>query len=256
VFNGVYTPGVNPVDQLCTYARLPADLAGKRVLDVGAWNGCFSFECERRGAAEVVACSLENPDQSGFNRLKALLGSRVSYVQGSVYDLAPERMGVFDVVLFFGVLYHLRYPLLAVDRLRTVCGGSVYVETHVVSNRLMLRPPLALLGRLANIALLFRSTPIWRQYREYELHRGDRSNWFGPNAQAVMESFQSAGFDIVQVASWSDRAAFRADAVPVPERLLAGSYEGRNAANARLAGIPVHRAQLYSDGGPKRRGRG
>ena len=76
----------------CERVQLPADLTGKRVLDIGAWNGGYSFECERRGAAEVVAYSLENPDVTGFNRLKALLGSRVRYVQGSVYTLSPERV--------------------------------------------------------------------------------------------------------------------------------------------------------------------
>ncbi|RME70243.1 MAG: hypothetical protein D6781_06735 [Verrucomicrobia bacterium] len=52
---GLFTPGRNPVAPICDAAGLPARLDGLRVLDVGAWNGCFSFECERRGAAEVVA---------------------------------------------------------------------------------------------------------------------------------------------------------------------------------------------------------
>ena len=120
VFRGVTTPGRNNVRRLCDRVQLPADLTGKRVLDIGAWNGGYSFECERRGAGEVIAYSLENPDVTGFNRLKALLGSRVRYVQGSVYTLSPERMGEFDLILFFGVLYHPRYPLLAMDRIRSV----------------------------------------------------------------------------------------------------------------------------------------
>src|SRR5438270_11900347 len=98
IYQGVFVPGHNPVGTLCTYAGLPAELSGKRVLDVGAWNGCFSFECERRGASEVVAYSLENPDESGFNRLKSLLNSKVSYIEGSVYALSPEKVGFFDVI--------------------------------------------------------------------------------------------------------------------------------------------------------------
>jgi len=250
VFQGVFTPGRNAVERLCAQAGLPEDLSGKRVLDIGAWNGCFSFECERRGASEVVAYGLENPDEAGFNRLKSLLASKVAYVQGSVYDLAPEKLGTFDVILFFGVLYHLRYPLLAIDRLRTVSKGSVFIETHVVNNRLLLRKPLDLFARLAGLVLLFRNTPIWRQYREYELHREDRSNWFGPNPQAVVESFQSAGFEIAQVGSWNDRAAFKAEATKLPDRLLSGTYEGLYSSNARLAGIPVHHTRLFEDAPP------
>jgi tRNA (mo5U34)-methyltransferase len=92
VFEGIITPGRRPVSMICAKVQLPRDLAGKRVLDVGAWNGCFSFECERRGASEVIAYGLENPDVAGFNRLKELLSSRVKYVQGSVYTLSPTRL--------------------------------------------------------------------------------------------------------------------------------------------------------------------
>jgi tRNA (mo5U34)-methyltransferase len=93
IYRGVFTPGRNPVAMLCSAAALPTDLTGLRILDIGAWNGCFSFECERRGAREITAYSLEDPDVSGFNRLKSALGSRVRYVQGSVYELTPDRVG-------------------------------------------------------------------------------------------------------------------------------------------------------------------
>src|SRR5271154_485005 len=101
VFKGISTPGRRPVDMLCTKTQMPHHLVGKRVLDIGAWNGCFSFECERRGASEVVAYSLENPDVAGFRRSRDLLGSQVKYVQGSVYTLNPDELGEFDLVLFF-----------------------------------------------------------------------------------------------------------------------------------------------------------
>src|SRR5271156_127483 len=55
VFEGVVTPGRNPVSDLMAYADVPQDLSGKTVLDIGAWNGCFSFECIRRGASRVLA---------------------------------------------------------------------------------------------------------------------------------------------------------------------------------------------------------
>src|SRR5271156_837846 len=161
VFKGIRTPGRRSVSLICAKAHIPADLTGKRVLDIGAWHGCFSFECERRGASEVVAYSLENPDVTGFNRLKELLGSRVKYVQGSVYGLAPEELGEFDLILFFGVLYHLRYPLLGIDRIRTVSRGDVLIETHTVPSWRLLRSPLWMLSAAIHLAALFRTTPIW-----------------------------------------------------------------------------------------------
>ena len=98
IFEGVRLPGRNSVEQLCEHIRLPVDLTDKRVLDIGAWNGAFSFECERRGASDVVAFSLENPETSGFNRLKAVLNSKVRYVTGSVYNLQDYNLGQFDVM--------------------------------------------------------------------------------------------------------------------------------------------------------------
>jgi tRNA (mo5U34)-methyltransferase len=247
VFKGVRTPGRRKVSLVCQKAQIPADLTAKRVLDIGAWHGCFSFECERRGASEVVAYSLENPEVTGFRRLKELLGSRVKYVQGSVYGLAPEEIGEFDLILFFGVLYHLRYPLLGIDRIRTVSRGDVLIETHTVTSRHLLRSPLWLLSFATNLSALFRATPIWRQYREFELHRDDRSNWFGPNVAAVIESFESAGFRTQYLDSFDfgARSTFRATAVPLPSRLTDGTYEGLSSLHAGLTGIKREEVDLY-----------
>ena len=248
IYQGVFTPGINSIDILCTFVNLPEDLSGKRVLDIGAWNGCFSFECERRGASEVVAYSLEDPNESGFNKLKKVLNSKVSYVQDSVYSLSPDILGKFDIILFFGVLYHLRYPLLAIDRIRTVSKGTVFIETHVVNNHFFVRQPFKIVGRLLQLSSVFKSTPIWRQYKAYELHPQDTSNWFGPNIMAVIESFDSAGFDAVHIESWGDRASFRAEIRnELPDRLISGSYEGVYSSNDYLTGIPHYKTDLFKD---------
>jgi tRNA (mo5U34)-methyltransferase len=226
IFRGVYLPGRNDVAELLDYVGLPADLTGKRVLDIGAWNGGFSFECERRGAAEVVAFSLENPDTSGFNRLKAALGSKVTYVLDSVYNLDVDKVGTFDIVLFLGVLYHLRYPLLAADKIRAAVRSELYIETHVIENCFI--PP----GRTSNEAVRLKDvagslteTPIWQFYRHGELN-GDPSNWFGPNVPAVIEGFGSAGFDVRVVKSWGGRAAFHA--TPTKRADFERTYEGQS----------------------------
>jgi tRNA (mo5U34)-methyltransferase len=247
VFKGIRTPGRRKVSLVCAKADVPRDLTGKRVLDIGAWHGCFSFECERRGASEVIAYSLENPDVTGFNRLKQLLASSVKYVQGSVYTLAPEEIGEFDLILFFGVLYHLRYPLLGIDRIRSVSRGDVLIETHTVPSWRLLRSPLWVLGAAVHLATLFRTTPIWRQYREFELHPTDQSNWFGPNIAAVIESFDTAGFRTQHLNSWEfgDRSTFRATAVPLPARLTDSTYEGLSRLHTHLTGIKREEVDLY-----------
>jgi tRNA (mo5U34)-methyltransferase len=247
VFKGVRTPGRRSVALVGAKAEIPRDLTGKRVLDIGAWHGCFSFECERRGASEVVAYSLENPEVTGFTRLKDVLGSRVQYVQGSVYGLNPEQVGEFDLILFFGVLYHLRYPLLGIDRIRTVSRGDVLIEPHTVTSRHLLRAPLWMLGQMLHLSALFRATPIWRQYKEFELHPEDQSNWFGPNIAAVVESFETAGFRARYLRSWEfgARSTFRATAAPVPARLTDATYEGLSSLHTHLTGITREEVDLY-----------
>jgi tRNA (mo5U34)-methyltransferase len=226
VFDGVYLPGRNDVQTILEYVGLPDDLTGKRVLDVGAWNGGFSFECERRGASEVVAFSLEDPNTSGFNRLKAVLGSKVSYVLDSVYNLGPDALGQFDIVLFLGVLYHLRYPLLAADKLRSVTRGELLIETHVIDECFIPAGKTSAEAlSLAHVCPSLRGVPLWQFYRRNELGN-DPSNWFGPNLTAVAEGFGSAGFEVSLTSCWGTRAAFRAR--PSPTVDFAGTYEGQS----------------------------
>jgi len=237
LFKGVFTPGNNPAKEMCDFAGVPQDLRGLRVLDVGAWHGCCSFECERRGAAEVVALSLEGPEAVGFTRLRDVLGSKVNYVQESAYNLDPGKLGKFDVVLFFGVLYHLRYPLLAIDKLRSVCRGQVFVETHVIDDYFLTRGWLGNSFRpLKQVGRDLPQVPLWRFYKGAELNK-DASNWFGPNVQAVIEAFESAGFLIELKKQWTDRAAFAGHVTGDLKAALDKSYEGEFEDNKRFIGI-------------------
>jgi tRNA (mo5U34)-methyltransferase len=196
IFEGIFTPGVNPIAEMCDNLNLPRDLSGKRVLDIGAWNGCVSFECERRGAREVIALGPENPQDTGFYKIRAAIGStKTSYVPGSIYDLNPDKLGYFDVVLCCGVLYHLRYPQLGIDNLRRICTGEVYVETFVIDNEVLLKDPKGIQKKAMNeIAPSLLGTPMWQFYQLDELEK-DFSNWFGPNSLAVVQAFESAGFE-------------------------------------------------------------
>jgi tRNA (mo5U34)-methyltransferase len=228
LFEGVFTPGVNPIEEMCCDLALPNNLVGKRILDIGAWNGCLSLECERRGAREVIALSPEDPEATGFHKLCKIAKSRkVSYVRGTVYDLDPRKLGYFDIVLFCGVLYHLRYPTLGIDNIRRVCTGDLYVETVVCDSHLLINDGNGLrpIG-LGEISPLLSSTPLWQFYRFSELS-GDPSNWFGPNCTAVISALESAGFETRLVKNCGGRATFHAKVKEgPPEFLTIGSAEG------------------------------
>ena len=115
--------------------QIPDDLSGWSVLDIGAWHGFFSFECERRGAERVVAVDRFAWDRFGmdeFLEAKARLGSRVEHRHLDVHELDPAEVGQFDLVLLLGVFYHLRNPLQALERVHAVTKRLLICETHVL----------------------------------------------------------------------------------------------------------------------------
>ena len=115
--------------------QLPEDLTGWTVLDIGAWHGYFSFECERRGADRVLAVDRFAWDKFGMDGFLAAherIGSRVEHRRADVHDLDPDEIGQFDLVLLLGVLYHLRNPLQALERIRRVTKRLLVCETHVL----------------------------------------------------------------------------------------------------------------------------
>jgi len=113
------------------------DFSNKRVLDIGCWDGMWSFEAEKLGAREVWAIDLNNQrsfSEQGsetFELAKKHLHSKVNYREVSVYDLEDCFREPFDIVICFGVLYHLRYPQLGLARIRNILGtgGILLLET-------------------------------------------------------------------------------------------------------------------------------
>jgi tRNA (mo5U34)-methyltransferase len=190
---GIVTPGVDDSRYRLGRLQLPT-LAGKTVLDVGAWDGFFAFEAERRGAARVVAADYFSwhgngwGTKAGFELARASLHSRVEDVDVDVMDLAPDRPGTFDVVLFLGVLYHLRHPLLALERIASVTRDLLILETVV---------DLVGLGR-----------PAAAFYPGRELN-ADPTNWWGPNEEAVHGLLRAAGFATVRTVTPSRSALYR-----------------------------------------------
>lgn len=178
---GIVTPGRAAERNVLSFLGIPGDLSGKTVLDIGCWDGFFSFECERRGAKRVVATDIwETLGRDAFDFARAELGSAVEPVQASVYDL-PDLLGErFDLVLFLGVLYHLRHPLLGIEKVAEVTapGGLAVVETAVDADTLMDRPLMAF-------------------YPGDELNH-DPTNWWTPNVPALASMLGVSGFgDVV-----------------------------------------------------------
>jgi tRNA (mo5U34)-methyltransferase len=177
--NGIVTKGADDTPQRLRRLNLPESLKGQTVLDIGAWDGFFSFECERRGASRVVATDWYSwhgggwGTKAGFTLAREILGSRVEDVDVDVMDLSPDRLGQFDVVLFLGVLYHLRHPLLALERVAAVTRDLLIVETAV--------------------DLVSVSRPAAAFYPGRELNN-DPTNWWGPNVPAIVGMLESVGF--------------------------------------------------------------
>jgi tRNA (mo5U34)-methyltransferase len=164
---------------------IPEDLRGKRVLDIGAWDGWFSFEMERRGASVVA---VDASDKTSFRKTKALLNSKVEYVIADICRLKPRDIGYFDIVLFFGVLYHLKHPMMALENVCELSTGLVCVESFVTDN-----VPDA-------------PVPTLEFYESDELG-GQFDNWVGPNISCLLAMCRATGFATVEFrGSRDDRA--------------------------------------------------
>ncbi len=196
--HGIVTPGIDNSPERLARAHLPGDLSGRSVLDIGAWDGFFSFEAERRGASRVVASDHyawhgqgwgTGEGKAGFLLARSALGSKVEDVDVDVMDLSPDRVGTFDVVFFLGVLYHLPNPLLALERVASVTNGLLVIET-VVDMVGIARPAAAF-------------------YPGKELN-DDPTNWWGPNHAAVVGMLHSVGFSRVEVITPAKSMPFRA----------------------------------------------
>jgi tRNA (mo5U34)-methyltransferase len=192
---GVVTKGVDDTPLRLARIDFPLSLDGRTVLDIGAWDGFFSFEAERRGAARVVAADYYSWHGGGwgtkaaFELAREARQSRVEDVDIDVMGLSPDRIGTFDLVLFLGVLYHLRHPLLALERIASVTREWLILET-VVDMMGIERPAMAF-------------------YPDRELNN-DPTNWWGPNAPAVRGMLASLGFERVTTVTRLPSAPYRA----------------------------------------------
>lgn len=224
VYPGIVTPGINDTaanrerfDQL----GLPHDCTGLRVLDIGCADGYFSFLMEQRGAAEVVAIDYRRRTSSGFDIAHRLLRSKVRFHDDNVYNLTPERYGTFDIVLFFGVLYHLRNPMLALDTVRTMTGrgGKLFAETHIIDEAVQLSD--GTIAKMADLSPMLQGAPLWQFYKGGSLN-GDITNKWAPNMTGFRHMIEEARFRVAASAAYGLRGCVHAEAIddPVTEKSL------------------------------------
>jgi tRNA (mo5U34)-methyltransferase len=210
---GIITPGVNDSPHNLQMLQLPADCSGMRVLDIGARDGFFSFELERRGA-DVLAVDYMPAERTGFPIAAQLLGSRVVFRQANIYHLTPEELGTFDLILVLGLLYHLPDPIRALRIVRRLCTWRMYLETLVI-DEVMSMPD----GSEASLAALnehLASIPLM-QFFPGASCQGDPTNYWGPNVRCVEAMLAETEFRVERVARVPRRALFQSAVVSNPQ---------------------------------------
>jgi len=195
---GVVTPGWLDTRAIADRVPLPSSLSGRRCLDVGTFNGFWAFEMERRGADEVVAIDALDPRAwdwpvgseqatvealarrsaggAGFEIAREALRSSVERIDCSVYDLDEDQLGRFDVIYLGSLLIHLRDPVRALERVRSVCDG-ILVVVDGIDLPLSLRTPRMPVARLDG-----RGRPWW---------------WYS-NTAGLARMVEAGGFELVK----------------------------------------------------------
>ncbi len=220
----ITTPGWAPLNPAAY--RLPEDFSEQRVLDIGAWDGYWTFEALKRGAREVVAIddfsdylgSLEENQRKRwqpFDLCREALGyseDQCKRYDMSLYDIDPDILRQFDVVFFFGTLYHLRYPLLALDKLSSVCARDIYVESAILDD---FSPYRGGLGKGYPGAQMVMEFYPGTQYGNND------TNWWSPSVHCLMALVHAAGFKKVE--GW--KLADKPESLPHCRGFVKGSKE-------------------------------
>jgi|ERR1700733_280835 len=198
---GVVTAGNKSLPNCNSEASLifdRVDLGGRTVLDVGAWNGFFSFEAKRRGAARVLATDSycwSHPHIRGretFELARSALGIDVEALEIDAASLSTEAVGQFDIVLYLGVFYHRYDAIEALAKVAGVAKDVLIVETHLELREV--------------------DVPAMAFYPGREL-ANDPTNWWGPNEHCMKALLLGHGFKDIEVTAHPtghNRAIFHA----------------------------------------------
>jgi tRNA (mo5U34)-methyltransferase len=188
---------------------IPQDLAGQSVLDIGCNAGFYSIEMKRRGAERVLGVDFDDRYLEQARFAAEVKGQDIEFRKLSVYDVAElgER---FDVVLFMGVLYHLRHPLLALDLIHDHVARDLMIFQSMQRGSPRVDPVCADYDFFEQAH--FESPGYPKLHFIEHRYSGDWTNWWAPNAACSAAMLRSAGFEILEqpeeevfVCRWTER---------------------------------------------------
>lgn len=194
---GYSTPGWAPIDH--SAYGVPDRFDGERVLDVGAWDGYWTFWAGNRGATSVHAID-DFSDQLGLGverdywrtfdiARRAFPGMNATRQECSVYDVASKFIVPFDRVFCFGLLYHLKHPVLALERLRSVMndGATIHIESAILDD---LKSPYTGKKHLED--------GCYAEFYPGKEYGNNPTNWWVPTLRCLEGWLVAAGFDSIE----------------------------------------------------------
>lgn len=184
---GVVTKGSKPLENILQQSDtiFRHGVEGQSVLDIGAWDGAFSFQAEQRGARRVLATDhfcWVGPGwgrKASFEFARKALDSKVEDLTIDVPDIGVDTVGRFDVVLFNGVFYHLMHPWLMLERVAPVATRLLVMDTETAFDT--------------------EERPVMAFFPGAELNN-DPTNWWAPNIACVTAMLKHLGFARIDVA--------------------------------------------------------
>ena len=241
---GLYTPGTH-VDvepsEVFDEIGIPQDISGLRALDVGAWDGVYTFEFAKRGA-KATALDIQDPDVTIFNVARRILNAQVNHIRGSVYDLAEKTHGKYNIVLFAGVYYHLKNPVLAFQRIREVLedDGRLYIEGATCSRYLARQLASSVPGAsFESLMPLVDRMPISLFDHDHQIYPG-WSNWWFPTTSCLHGMLSDSGFFDIEL-------RLRPNTLAAPTALRIDGHARANPAKADPSSQQYEHAVLVHD---------
>lgn len=202
--NGIFTKTESVMGEPVDHPRetweiiqqcLPADLTGKSVLDVGCNGGFYCVEAKRRGAGRVLGVDGQRQHVRQALFVRKVLGLDLEFRRFSVYDLRPATVGVFDITLALGLVYHLKHLVLALERLHDVTKELLIIETAIIPPEQTPESFVQALGEIRQKLhpLVYAENPPEAKEQVY--------NWFLPSPEALRALLMNVGFEEVSVFS-------------------------------------------------------